>query len=285
MNRKTLLALSFLLLLSAAAYIFLHRLLDSEQDEIQSESSMDEYHLNLAERSGRLTILYDNNPYNESLEMAWGFSCLVELGNTTILFDTGGEERVLTNNIEALEVDVGEIDYLVFSHEHWDHVGGMNAILETNSDVTVYMLDSFPSSVKESAMGAGAEVVEVRNATVVCEGVATTGVLGTEIEEQALIINTRNGLVVLTGCSHPGVVEIVERAMELTGSEVYLVMGGYHLGSRGDTALLRIVSEMRELGVERVVPTHCSGELARRRFRDGYGEDYFEVGVGYSLDF
>lgn len=161
----------------------------------------------------------------------------------------------------------------------------MNAILETNSDVTVYMLDSFPSSVKESARGAGAEVVEARNATVVCEGVATTGVLGTEIEEQALMINTRNGLVVLTGCSHPGVVEIVEGAIELTGSEVHLVLGGYHLGDRGDTALLRIVSEMRELGVEKVAPTHCSGELARSRFRDGYGEDYIEVGVGYSLDF
>jgi len=268
-----------------AAYAFLPRLLDGEQGENPPESPVDEHPLDHAERSGRLTILYDNNPYDESLETAWGFSCLVELGNTTILFDTGGEERVLADNIEALEVDVGEIDCLVFSHEHWDHVGGMNAILETNSDLTIYVLDSFPSSVKESVTGAGAEVVEVRNATVVCEGVATTGVLGTEIEEQALMINTQNGLVILTGCSHPGVVEIVERAIELTGSEVYLGMGGYHLGDRGDAALLGIVSEMRELGVERVAPTHCSGELARRRFRDGYGEDYIEAGAGYSLEF
>ena len=285
MNRKTLLAISFLLLLSAAAYAFLPRLLDRERGEKLPESPVDEHPLDLAERSGRLTILYDNNPYNESLETAWGFSCLVELGNITILFDTGGEERVLANNIEALEVDVGEIDCLVFSHEHWDHVGGMNAILETNSDVTVYMLDSFPSTVKEGARSAGAEVVEVRNATVVCEGVATTGVLGTEIEEQALIINTHNGLVIITGCSHPGVVEIVERAIELTGLEVYLVMGGYHLGNRGDIELMRIVSEMTELGVEKVAPTHCSGEPARRRFRDSYGEDYIEAGVGFSLDF
>lgn len=285
MNRKTLLVISLLVLLSATAYAFLPRLLDREQGGKPPESQVDEHPLDLVERSGRLTILYDNNPYDESLETAWGFSCLVELGNTTILFDTGGEEQILANNIEALKVDVREIDCLVFSHEHWDHIGGMNAILETHNDVTIYMLDSFPSSVKGSARGAGADVVEVRNETVVCEGVATTGALGTEIEEQALIINTRNGLVILTGCSHPGVVEIVERAIELTGSEVYLVMGGYHLGNRGDTALLGIVSEMRELGVERVAPTHCSGELARRRFRDGFGEDYIEAGVGYSLDF
>lgn len=285
MNRKTLLVISLLVLLSATAYAFLPRLLDREQGGKPPESQVDEHPLDLVERSGRLTILYDNNPYDESLETAWGFSCLVELGNTTILFDTGGEEQILANNIEALKVDVREIDCLVFSHEHWDHIGGMNAILETHNDVTIYMLDSFPSSVKGSARGAGADVVEARNATVVCEGVATTGALGTEIEEQALIINTRNGLVILTGCSHPGVVEIVERAIELTGSEVYLVMGGYHLGNRGDTALLGIVSEMRELGVERVAPTHCSGELARRRFRDGFGEDYIEAGVGYSLDF
>ncbi|UCH56581.1 MAG: MBL fold metallo-hydrolase [Candidatus Bathyarchaeota archaeon] len=274
-----------LLLIAAAVSMFLPQLLDDNSDEGTSEGQSDEHLLNLEERSVRLTILYDNNPYDGRLETAWGFSCLVELGDETILFDTGSEGEILARNIETLGVDVGGIDCLVLSHDHRDHTGGMDAILEARGNITIYMLYSFPSIIKNSATSTGATVIEVRDATIIYEGVATTGALGTEIREQALIINTRNGLVILTGCSHPGVVEIVECAKEITGKEVYLVMGGYHLGSIGDTGLSRIVSGVMDLGVKRVAPTHCTGDAARSIFMEAYGENYLGVGVGFSIDF
>ena len=106
--------------------------------------------LTLEECSGTLTILYDNNPFEESCVSEWGFSCLVELEDKTILFDTGGDPEVFAHNIEALGVDVTEIDCVVLSHEHWDHVGGIDVVLDANPDVSVYLPETFPYHIKSN---------------------------------------------------------------------------------------------------------------------------------------
>jgi 7,8-dihydropterin-6-yl-methyl-4-(beta-D-ribofuranosyl)aminobenzene 5'-phosphate synthase len=241
--------------------------------------------LTLEERGGTLTILYDNNPYEESCMTEWGFSCLVELEDKTILFDTGGNPEVFAHNIEALGVDVTEIDCIVLSHEHWDHVGGIDVVLDANPDVSVYLPETFPYHIKSNIRVKGAEVVETSNATVICEGVATTRVLDANPDEQALIINTENGLILVTGCSHPGVENLARDALNLTGGEIYLAVGGYHLRGATRAQLDGLVEEMKELGVEKIAPTHCSGDLARLAFSEGYGDDYVEAGVGFHMDF
>ena len=105
--------------------------------------------VSLSECSGSLTILYDNYDYDSSCQAEWGFSCLVELEDQTILFDTGGEPDVLMDNIEALGVDPMDIDCIVISHEHWDHIGGIHAVLDVNSEVTVYLPACFSNEFKE----------------------------------------------------------------------------------------------------------------------------------------
>jgi 7,8-dihydropterin-6-yl-methyl-4-(beta-D-ribofuranosyl)aminobenzene 5'-phosphate synthase len=244
-----------------------------------------QYTLTLEDCSGTLTILYDNNPYEESCIPEWGFSCLVELEDNTILFDTGGDPEVFAHNIDALGVDVTEIDYVVLSHEHWDHVGGIDVVLDANPDVSVYLPETFPFHIKSNIRIKGAEVVETSNATVICEGVSTTRVLDANPDEQALIIKTKNGLILVTGCSHPGVENLARDALNLTGGEICLVVGGFHLGGATQAQLDFLVDEMKELGVLKIAPTHCSGDLARQTFREGYGDDYVEAGVGFSMDF
>lgn len=244
-----------------------------------------QYALTLEECSGTLTILYDNNPFEESCMTAWGFSCLVELEDKTILFDTGGDPEVFAHNIEALGVDVTEIDCIVLSHEHWDHVGGIDVVLDANPDVSVYLPETVPYHIKSNIRVKGATVVETSNATVICEGVATTRVLDANPDEQALIINTENGLILVTGCSHPGVENLARDALNLTGGEIYLAVGGYHLRGATRAQLDGLVEEMKELGVEKIAPTHCSGDLARLAFSEGYGDDYVEAGVGFRMDF
>lgn len=123
--------------------------------------------LTLEECSGTLTILYDNNPYEESCMTEWGFSCLVELEDKTILFDTGGDPEVFAHNIDALGVDITEIDCVVLSHEHWDHVGGIDVVLDANPDVSVYLPKTFPYHIKSNIRVKGATVVETSNATVI----------------------------------------------------------------------------------------------------------------------
>jgi 7,8-dihydropterin-6-yl-methyl-4-(beta-D-ribofuranosyl)aminobenzene 5'-phosphate synthase len=248
-----------------------------------SEKPQDEAYLNLDECSGVLTILFDNNPFDPMLETEWGFSCLVELGDTTILFDTGLDGELLTRNMERLDVDAKDIDFIVLSHIHADHTRGIYAILEANNNVTVFFPASFPYYFKTNMRIRGVDMVEVQNATRICECAATTGVLGTDIEEQSLMVNTPEGLVVITGCSHPGIVNITKKAKELTDKEVYLVIGGFHLAGLTEATITRIISEMKELGVIRIAPCHCSGDTARRLFRESFGADYVEAGVGKIL--
>jgi len=241
--------------------------------------------LSLEERSGTLTILYDNNPYDDRCMTDWGFSCLIELEDETILFDTGGDPGVLAHNMDALGVDIAEIDCVVLSHRHGDHVGGIDVVLDANLDVMVYLPETFPYHIKSSIRVNGAEVVETSNSTLVCGGVATTRVLDANPDEQALMVNSPLGLILVTGCSHPGVENLARDALNLTGGEIRLAIGGYHLGGATRAQLEALVEEMKELGVMNVAPTHCSGDLARQVFGEGYGEDYLGVGVGFSMDF
>jgi 7,8-dihydropterin-6-yl-methyl-4-(beta-D-ribofuranosyl)aminobenzene 5'-phosphate synthase len=268
-----------------ASYFVPNLLREKPEEPGETEETSPAYEIILKECGGNLTILYDNNPYDPDLETEWGFSCLIELEDATILFDTGGDGRILSDNMEKLGVDPDEIDYVVLSHVHQDHIGGLYTFLEANSNVTVFVPDSFPYHVKSSIRVHGADVVEVRNATHVCEGVATTGVLGTEIEEQSLMVSTSEGLLIVTGCSHPGIVGIVEKAVELTGEEVRLVIGGFHLGGHSEAAITGIISDLKDLGVVKIAPCHCTGDTARGLFEEAFGEDYVESGVGLTLDF
>lgn len=246
-----------------------------------------------------ITIIYDNNPGDgdERLETAWGFACLVELlpeaggpegVEKTILFDTGGDSAMLLRNMRALGIDPRDVDVVVISHVHGDHVGGLAGFLEENHAVTVYLPQSFPESIKDDTREAGAELVKVPPQEVrpveICEHVYSTGELGDWINEQALVIETARGLVVITGCAHPGIVNIVHQAQELVGGEVYLVLGGFHLGSVSDAGIAAIVEDFQELGVQRVAPCHCSGDLARRLFGESYGENFILAGVGSRLE-
>jgi len=225
-----------------------------------------------------ITVVYDNNPYKEELETAWGFSCLIKGTEKTILFDTGGDGSILLANMKELNIDPKEIDIVVLSHIHGDHVGGLYSLLEKNPEVVVYLPASFPESFIDDVKGYGADVVEVQEFLKICEGVYSTGELGTGIIEQSLIIRTEQGLIVITGCAHPGIVEIVKNAKELIEDDVLFVMGGFHLIKTSNKS--EIVSSIRELDVLYVGPCHCSGDNARELFEKEYGENYVNVGVG-----
>jgi 7,8-dihydropterin-6-yl-methyl-4-(beta-D-ribofuranosyl)aminobenzene 5'-phosphate synthase len=205
----------------------------------------------------------------------------VRLPQRTVLFDTGGDSSTLLGNMLKLQIDPEEVEAVVLSHIHGDHVGGLAGFLEQNSDVTVYLPRSFPQGFKDDVAYLGAKVEEIYEAQELMPGVYSTGELGGWIEEQSLIITTGQGLAIITGCAHPGVVNIIQRAKEVVpDSNVYLVMGGFHLGGASSTELESIIESFRQLGVENVAPCHCSGDQTRQLFKERYGKNYIESGAG-----
>jgi len=227
----------------------------------------------------KITIVYDNNAFDPRLKTAWGFSALVEYRGQILLFDTGGDGRILLENMRALKIDPARIQAVVLSHAHGDHTGGLIALLNGGDNPPVYLLPSFANTYKRQ-LGMMTQVSEVAPGQVIADGILTTGEIGGNIPEQALLVRTENGLVVITGCAHPGIVRIVERAKELTNDPVYLVLGGFHLGDKNKTEISAIIADFRRLGVQKVAPCHCTGERAIAMFADEYGQSFIRTGVG-----
>lgn len=230
-----------------------------------------------------LTILYDNNAYAPGLRTDWGFACMVESGEAMVLFDTGGKGAILIDNMVELGFDPQAIDVVVLSHAHGDHTGGLATLLDAGAKPIVYVPAAFPARFKADVR-ARTDLVEVTDAVEILPGIYTSGEVGSDIVEQALVVETEDGLVVITGCAHPGVVEMVRRAKEAPEDEsavdVSIVMGGFHLGDASRSQVEGIIADLRELGVQRVAPCHCTGDRARQMFADAFGADCTLAGIG-----
>jgi 7,8-dihydropterin-6-yl-methyl-4-(beta-D-ribofuranosyl)aminobenzene 5'-phosphate synthase len=232
-----------------------------------------------------VTILYDNYVYMEGTKADWGFSCLIKGTEKTILFDTGTRPNILFHNIKKLNVNPNDVELVVISHIHDDHTGGLWAFLEKNPNVKVFLPHSFPDAFVRKVEKYKAEVVSINQPMKVCENVFLTGELGNKIKEQSLILDTDKGLIVITGCSHPGIVKIVKKAMEIRKKKVFMVFGGFHLMRKSENELKEIITQFKELGVLKVGATHCTGDTAIKRFKDAYGKNYVDMGVGRVLKF
>lgn len=232
-----------------------------------------------------ITIVYDNNPYKEGLLTSWGFSCLIRGPEKTILFDTGGNGSVLIANMRQLGIDPEEIDIIILSHIHGDHIGGLEKFLKRNNKATIYFPYSFPQEFQTRLQSSGIKTAQVHDAIKICKGVYSTGVLGSGIKEQSMIIYTGKGIIIITGCAHPGIIKIINTAKDLIGADIFLVMGGFHLAGMNRPELEEIILFFRRIGVKHVGPCHCSGDLCRRLFKSEYGNDFFNVGVGRTIKF
>jgi 7,8-dihydropterin-6-yl-methyl-4-(beta-D-ribofuranosyl)aminobenzene 5'-phosphate synthase len=235
-----------------------------------------------------LTIVYDNNSYEETgvkgLRTSWGFACWVETPSVTVLFDTGGDGATLLHNMQQLDLDPSGIDAVVLSHAHGDHTGGLRTLLDSGVRSTVYAPASFSSSFKEGVRQR-ADLVEVRDWTSIAPGIHSSGELGTGIVEQSLVVETREGIVVITGCAHPGVVEIVRWVRDRTPHQIALVVGGFHLGGTSRSDVEEIISDLQGLGVQTVAPCHCTGDDARKVFKKVLGDGCALAGVGWSREY
>jgi 7,8-dihydropterin-6-yl-methyl-4-(beta-D-ribofuranosyl)aminobenzene 5'-phosphate synthase len=236
-------------------------------------------------RSGlRISVLFNNVPQAPGLKTAWGFAAVVEVSGQTLLFDTGGDGRLLLGNMERMGIHPEEIDAVFLSHVHGDHVGGLVTFLRRNPRVAVYMPATFPDQLQAAVTKEGARLAMVTAPTRLFDRVYSTGPMGNAPDEQALILDTPRGLVVITGCAHPGIVEMTRAARRQHAKPVRLVLGGFHMLRQSESRIRAAIRELKELGVAQVAPSHCTGERATALFHDAWGADFLEAGLGAVIE-
>jgi len=209
----------------------------------------------------KITILYDNTKFRRGLISDWGFSCLVEMKDRKILFDTGSNGSILLNNMKKLDIDPLSIDEVFISHPHFDHIGGLSAFLNENNDVKIYV----PVSLR--GIHNAKEVILVDESLELHENVFSTGEL--DHLEQSMAVRTDKGLVLIVGCSHPKMETILKTASEF--GEVYAIVGGLHGFKEYD--LFK--------NLELICPTHCTRHIAG--IKSMYPEKFIDGGVGKIL--
>jgi len=210
----------------------------------------------------KIKILYDNTVFQSGLKPDWGFSCLVETSNRTILFDTGSNGSILLENMKKLDIDPLSIDEVFISHPHFDHVGGLSVFLNENNNVRIYV----PISLR--GIRNAKEIIYVDEPMKLHENVFSTGEL--DHIEQSMVVKTDKGLVLIAGCSHPKMKNILKAASQF--GKVYAIIGGLH----GFNEL----ELFKDLGV--ICPMHCSQYIAE--IKSLYPEKYIAGGVGKIIE-
>lgn len=213
-----------------------------------------------------ITVLNDNRCYNPSLLNDWGLSLLLNVDGLNILFDVNSKWSIIQHNAKVVEASLDDVEYIVISHSHRDHVGGLKDAVKYYEGIGVDIVVIGPPNLwlRDS-------IVTGRNPVKIGGGVATTGALGFSVKEQSLIVNIDGrGLLVIVGCSHPGLRNILGSACRITGvNDVYGVIGGYHVG---DCEVYEAIRVFEEYNVKLMGPAHCTSDYAidvlSRRFKD-----------------
>jgi len=221
--------------------------------------------LSLGGDTTKISIIYDNELYikNIGLKSDWGFACLLETGEATILFDTGAKGTILLSNMKQLDIDPATIDKIVISHEHWDHNGGLKALASVISDVNLYRLGN--KSPSENM-----HLISVEGPQRIMEGVYTTGRLTGSVDEQSLVLKGKKGWYVLVGCSHPGVEEILYIAKQY--GDITGLVGGFH-----DFNSFPVLKKL-----DFICPCHCT--KYKHEIKKCYPKEYIPCGVGQMIE-
>ena len=266
----------------------------------------------------QITILYDAFGKAPRMQKDWGYAALIEYGGKRILFDTGNNPDILAQNAKAKGVDLSKLDFVVMSHRHGDHMGGLAYVLEVNPKVKIYapkegfgvyesdLPGSFyrkdpslpqerryydgtpPETMRFGSAWPGAYFQLIDKNTEVAPGIHLLTLVsdkpGTlELRELSLAIDTPDGVVLVVGCSHPGIDKIVQAAAAVN-PRIHLVAGGLHQVVASDADIDKIVTALRDTyKVENIAPGHCTGEPAFAALKKAFGDHDLYAGLGTSL--
>jgi 7,8-dihydropterin-6-yl-methyl-4-(beta-D-ribofuranosyl)aminobenzene 5'-phosphate synthase len=234
-----------------------------------------------------IKILFDSEGIDSEFSIGWGLSVLID---GKILFDTGERGDFLITNLEKMSIDIENIDAVVISHDHWDHTGGLWEILKRRKGIKVYALPNFGKEFKEKVKNLEGRLLENKIFSEIAKDIFVTGEIsgtydGRYIPEQAVVLKTARGLTVITGCAHPGILKILETIKEEFPEDgFYLVFGGFHLKNNDKRLINIIVERFKEMNIQNVGPTHCTGKEEEALFRKKYKDNCISIKAGQVIE-
>jgi 7,8-dihydropterin-6-yl-methyl-4-(beta-D-ribofuranosyl)aminobenzene 5'-phosphate synthase len=266
-------------------------------------------------KKAQITVLYDAFGKSSSMQKDWGYAALIEYGGKRILFDTGNNPDILAQNAKAKGIDLSRLDFVIMSHRHGDHMGGMAHLLSVNPKVKIYApkegfgvygadlpstfyrkdaslppeqryYDGAPPAVMRfGAAWPGANFELIDKTTEIAPGIHLIALVsdkpGTlELRELSLAINTPDGMVIVVGCSHPGIDKIVA-AVAAINPRIHFIAGGFHLVVSSDQEIEKIVATLRDtFKVAYVAPGHCTGEPTFTALKKAFADRNLYAGLG-----
>lgn len=273
----------------------------------------------------KITTLCENTvPISIGLVGEHGLSFLIEGPDHVILFDTG-QGLGLARNAVKLGKDLGHVDHVVLSHGHYDHTGGLEAVFEASPGVTlVAHPDVFDEKMgvlpgaaplpiglplTRGIVARRTNMVLTREPHRIGQGARTTGEVPMTtswesvdqglyvrtpeglkkdevLDDLALVLDSETGPVVVVGCSHRGIINILRAVRKLTGSDrIRAVLGGMHLQRASDRQLEETIRAFGTYGIEKLVMSHCTGLEASARIREAIGDKVLFNRVGAVFEF
>jgi 7,8-dihydropterin-6-yl-methyl-4-(beta-D-ribofuranosyl)aminobenzene 5'-phosphate synthase len=285
----------------------------------------------MAVKKVQITVLMEDNknPAKPELKNKHGLSFFIqaEIGDdrVTVLMDTGPSPEALLHNVDAIGVNLEDVDLVVLSHGHYDHTGGLLEALKRMKKRVPVVAHPTVFDPKLALMphlrliGAPFKAVDVEsvggvpvfasNPVKVADGIAATGEVpritafesvrgfwttqngrftkDVILDDQSLVIDVEGkGLVVVAGCAHAGIVNTVKYAQKITGNNgVYAVLGGFHLWGADNKRIRATVDALKKLKLRYVAPCHCTGKNAVNKFAEAFGDRYHLLRIGDTIEF
>ncbi len=228
-----------------------------------------------------IITIYDNIANDPQFKTDWGYACVINHPKKRILFDTGEHANILEKNLHTASIPIKSIDILILSHLHSDHIGGANWVVEQNPNVTVYIPDTFSKKLEHQLRIHCSNIIRVKKSISLAQNdfhiILTKNIW---IKEISLAITTPQSNILISGCSHSGINNILDEARKYIKQDILTLFGGLHLLQTSDQNITKIAQKLKNSYLKKIAPCHCTGDKALTILKENFSDDFLINGVG-----
>jgi 7,8-dihydropterin-6-yl-methyl-4-(beta-D-ribofuranosyl)aminobenzene 5'-phosphate synthase len=226
----------------------------------------------------QISIIYDSDARPGSrMKTGWGFSAIIERGDFVVMLDTGWDEKIFKHNLNISGYKPTDIDIVVISHWHPDHTGGLKYLMEANPNLIAYVpgsTDHHPPSDKRYIIPKGKK--DLLHGVVVLQTTAVDSEKSGVEDELSVVVKTAKGPVVVHGCAHSELRNILKNVKKVFPGKIHMSMGGMRYLNKTEDEMRVIVKDLKEIGLEKIGPAHCAvGPASTKIFNESFGKDVF----------